>query len=296
LSTIVNNHFSIIMPAEEKKQKKTKLEKICELESSVKLLKEENRRCKKEVAHLKEQHDDEESQVSEFSDFPSVTSPGGVKTEEKLKDALRALKRVTVKQELSLKTLRSKAKQRRNELEQKDSVIEQMREEIRSLKKAHDRMRGKDTDDVGMLKTRVVDLELKLAKEDTKNEEQNKRLVETTENVSTLRGQLDGLKGREPRRRSSKSLRSTESSLASKSSVEDVNKLKRELAKKMEKIANLEYDLETAQEEIVEMKQSKFAMDGFGDGFETAFPATPAPGAEDFFSDDEDGDDDFWGT
>jgi chromosome segregation ATPase len=285
------------MPPAEKKQKKTKLEKICELESNLKLLKEENRRYRKEVAHLKEQqHNEEASQVSEFSDFPSVASAGGGKNEEKLKDALRALKRVTVKQELSLTTLRSKAKQRRNELEQKDSVIEKMREEIKSLKKAHDRLRGTETDDVGVLRKRLADLELKLAKEDTKNEEQNKRLLETSENVSTLRSQLDGVRGRVPRMASSKSLRSTESSHASRSSVEDVNRLKRELASKMEKIANLEYDLESAREEIVEMKQQKHAMEGFGDGFETAFPQTMAPGAEDFFSDEEDDEDDFWGT
>jgi DNA repair exonuclease SbcCD ATPase subunit len=284
------------MSTEEKKQRRTKLEKICELESEMKVLKEENRRYRKEVAHLKE---DDQSLVSEFSDFPSVTSPGGGggRNEEKLKDAMRALKRVTVKQEMSLKALRSKAKQRRKELEQKDSVIEQMREEIKSLKKAYDRMRGNDTDDVGRLRTRVADLELKLAKEDNKNEEQNRRLLETTENVSTLRGQLDGLKGRVRREASSQSIRSAESSHAgsTRSSVEDVNRLKRELAKKMEKIANLEYDLELAREEIVEMKQTKFALDGFGDGFELDFPPTPAPGAEDFFSGDDDDSDDFWG-
>lgn len=291
------------MAVDEKKQKKTKLDKIFELECNLKLLKEENQRYRKEVDHLKDQHHEDESQVSEYSDFlRSPTSPppvsGGGKSEDKLKDALRALKRVTVKQELSLKTLRSKAKQRRGELEQKDKGIEKMREEIKSLKKAHDRMRGNETDDVGLLRQRVADLELKLATEDTKNEEQNKRLLETTENVSTLRGQLDGLKGRVPRGGGSKSGRSTGSSKASTmSSLEDVNRLKRELATKMEKIANLEYDLESAREDIVEMKQTKFALDGFGDGFETAFPPTPSPGVEDdFFGGDDDEEDDFWGT
>ena len=275
--------------SEEKKERKTKLEKICELESSLKLLKEENRRYKKQVAHLKDQNNEDESQVSEFSDFPTLG--GGATIDEKLKDAMRALKRVTVKQELSLKTLRSKAKQRRNELEQKDSVIEEMRAEIKSLKKTHDRMRGKETNDVGVLRQRVADLELKLAKEDTKNEAQNKRLLESTENVSTLRGQLDGLRGHVPRGVSSKSVRSSGSS-QSRSSVEDIGRLKRELATKMEKITNLEYDLESAREEIVEMKQSKLAMD-FGDGFDTLFAPTKASGADDFFNDDED-DEDFW--
>jgi DNA repair exonuclease SbcCD ATPase subunit len=274
--------------SEEKKERKTKLEKICELESSLKLLKEENRRYKKQVAHLKDQNNEDESQVSEFS---ASRGGGGGKNDEKLKDAMRTLKRVTVKQELSLKTLRSKAKQRRSELEQKDSVIEEMRAEIKSLKKTHDRMRGKETNDAGVLRQRVADLELKLAKEDTKNEAQNKRLLETTENVSTLRGQLDGLRGHVSRGVDSKSVRSTGSS-QSRSSAEDIGRLKRELASKMEKIANLEYDLESAREEIVEMKQSKFAMD-FGDGFDTAFPATPAPGVDDFFNEDED-DEDFW--
>ena len=169
---------------EGKKKKKTKLEKICELESSIKILKEENNRLKTEVRSSKASKASEDASiVSEFTDGASVGgSVGG--NEEKLKDALRALKRVTLKQEMSLKTLRSKAKQRRAEIEHKEQIIEKLEEENRSLKKAHEKLRGVGTDDVSSLKARVVDLELELAREEAGNEEQSKKLKESKQDIT----------------------------------------------------------------------------------------------------------------
>ena len=65
----------------------------------------------------------------------------------------------------------------------------------------------------------------------------------------------------------------------------------------MEKIARLEYDLESAREEIVEMQQ-KGKNDDDDDGFMafgSAFP-TSNTGPEDFFSEDEEEEHDFWGV
>jgi hypothetical protein len=269
------------------KNKKTKLEKIFELESSLRISKEGNRALKKELHYFKGKAgipvDEDGSVGSEFTD-PSVASTVGG-GDNKLKEALRALKRVTVQQELSLKTLRVKAQQRRKEIEQKDEIFENLREEVESLKKAHNKLRGNGSDNVGALQARLADLELELAKEDTRKEDQTKKLTESRKDITSLRGQLEQIKGRPQRAPSSRSLKSADTSL---SSADDVSRLKRELAKKMEKIANLEYDLESARDEIHELKQKK--------EFGFSFPATPAPGTEDFFSDNEEEEDDFWGS
>jgi chromosome segregation ATPase len=270
---------------EGKKKKKTKLEKICELESSIKILTEQNNRLKTEVRSLRASKASEDASiVSEFTDGASVGgSVGG--NEEKLKEALRALKRVTVKQEMSLKTLRSKTKQRRAEIEQKEQIIEKLEEETRSLKKAHEKLRGVGTDDLSSLKARVADLELHLAREEAGNEEQSKKLKESTQDIISLRDQLEKMRGRVKRAPSSRSLRSSDS-VASAAS-EDVAKIKRELANKIEKIANLEYDLEAGRDEIHELKRKN--------QFDESFPVTPAPGMDDFFSDEDEEADDFWG-
>jgi uncharacterized protein YukE len=273
------------------KKKKTKMEKICELESSLKIQKEENRRLKKEIQTLKASGKEDLSIASEWSGFsngPSVgdSSVGGAGgSEEKLKEALRALKRVTVKQEMSLKTFRAKAKQRRGEIEQKDQIVETLQEEIKALERAHEKLRGSGTDDLSKLKARVADLELQLAKEETGKEEQSKKLQATTKDITSLRDQLETVKGRPQRAPSSRSVRSTDSSA---SAMEDMARLKRELANKLEKVATLEFDLEGARDEIFELKQKS--------QFDAAFPVTPAPGMDDFFDDDDEDEDDFWGS
>jgi septal ring factor EnvC (AmiA/AmiB activator) len=276
----------------EGKKRKTKLEKICELESSLKIQKEENRRLKKEIQILKASGKEDLSIASEWSKISNTPSVGDGSSvgggEEKLKDALRALKRVTVKQELSLKTFRAKAKQRRGEMEQKDQILEKMQKEIKALESAHEKLRGSGTDDLSILKARVADLELQLAKEETGKEEQSKKLKETTKDITSLRETLENVRGKPKRAPSSMSVRSGDSV---GSSIEDMAKLKRELANKLEKIATLEFDLEAARDEIFEMKQKNQGVN-----FETAFPATAAPGMDDFFDDEDDDEDDFWGS
>ena len=125
--------------------------------------------------------------------------------EEKLKGALKALKRVTVKQEMSLKTLRSKAKQRRAEIEQKEQIIEELKDETTSLKKAHKNLRGTGTDDVSALRVRLADLELQLARQEAGNEQQSKKLKESKEDITSLQSQLARVKGRVQRPKSLKS-------------------------------------------------------------------------------------------
>jgi len=262
------------------RQRKTKLEKIAELESKVKILKEENSRFRKEIYSLKTTGKDENCKARGWSNVSAGSPPS---SEEKLKEALRALKRVTVNQEMSLTALRSKARQRRAELDHKDECIVKLEDQLRALRRAHEKLRGSGTDDVGALRARLADLELKLANEEAGKQEQSKKLTASKEDISTLRNQLERLKGKMQRVPSSKSIRSTDSSNAS--SAEDLARLKRELAKKTEKIAFLENDLEEARDEIHQLRKKKQS--------EASFPTTPAPGDDDFFSDNED-EDEFW--
>uniref|UniRef100_A0A7R9WTC6 Uncharacterized protein n=1 Tax=Craspedostauros australis TaxID=1486917 RepID=A0A7R9WTC6_9STRA len=268
--------------ADGKKKRKTKLEKIYELETALKLSKEENRRLKKDLSKQKAKSGDaSDGGSSSIRDLGLSDANDG---NEKLKEAVRALKRVAVKQEMSLKTLRTKAHQRRKEIEQRDNILSLLKEEVKSLKKAYEKFTAPGNDDVSMLRARVAELELKLATEDSKNEAQNKKLAESNQNITSLKDQLHKMRGKPQRVPSSKSLKSTESG----ASVEDVMKLKRDLATKMEKIAALEYDLDEARDEIHELKQKTT--------FDASFPVAPGHASssnEDWFSDNEE--DDFWG-
>jgi len=269
----------------EVKKKKTKLEKIAELEAKLKLLKEENTRLKNELEGSSANGSPKKSSDDwSINDSPSGRSNrsrrvGGGDV-EKLKDALRCLKRATVKQEMSLTSLRQKSKQRRQEIESKDQIIRKLKEENKAFRIAHEKLRGSGDDDVSALRRRIADLELQLAKEETSKEEQNRKLKKSEEGITSLKSQLADLKGRGVTRNSSFS-----SFMSDTSSGEDLVRLKTELAKKAEKIASLQYDLELCRDEVHDLRQRH--------EFNASFPLTPAPGSDDFF-DDLEHDEDFW--
>jgi DNA repair exonuclease SbcCD ATPase subunit len=269
------------------KKKKTKLEKIAELESKLKILKEENKRLKEQQP---QQHGGSLSSVSGIPVSPSKAA-GDV---EKLKDALKALKRVTVKQEMTLSNLRQKAKQRRQEIDHKDKIIKKLQEENKAYEIAHEKLRANEGDkssDVAELKGRIADLELRLAKEETSKEEQQKELKKSQDGISSLQMKLATIQGNGSRgvnRHSSSASLGSASFMSEGTTGEDLIRLKKELAKKAEKIANLQYDLELAKDEIHDLKQQS-------NDFGAAFPTTSTPGSDDFFDTDDD-DDDFWGN
>ncbi len=294
------------MSAQGGKPKKTKLEKIAELEGRLKVVLEENRRLKgggaadpsssSSAGRLSSKLAEDSKSGGDWwlpdgggDDGPSVASSktGGGGDAEKMKEALRALKRVTVKQEMTLATLRQKSKQRRAEIEEKDRRIKELTAENKAFRIAHERMTasaGGDNHDVSELRARLGDLELQLAKAQTAKEAQSRMLKDSEEGISSLQTQLATMRGRGVDRNSSFS---SQSIISDASAGEDVAKLKRELAKKTEKIVNLQHDLEVAKDEIHDMKQRH--------QFSASFPLTPAPGSDDFF-DDDDEDDDFWGN
>jgi len=242
----------------------------------LKLVTDENRRLKEEVDANKPEG------LNGSSHHKGVSA----KERDKLKEALRTLKRVTVKQEVSLATLRQKSKQRRQEIEQKDKIIKKLELENRSYRKAHERMKAENDDggDVASLKSKLADLQLRLANEETSKAEQSEILKEREAGISSLQQMLATAKGRGVNRTHSSDSGQL-SMMSDSTSGDDIAKLKKELAKRSEKITNLQHELDIAKDEIHDLKQRN--------QFSNAFPSTPAPGELDFFEDSGEGDD-FW--
>mmetsp|Transcript_14921 Transcript_14921/g.30935 ORF Transcript_14921/g.30935 Transcript_14921/m.30935 type:complete len:275 (-) Transcript_14921:1423-2247(-) len=260
------------------KRRMTKTEKIAELIGKLKLVQDENKRLQEEAEAIR----GSEGLGNGSSDHKSVST----KERDKLKEALRTLKRVTVKQEVSLATLRQKSKQRRQEIEQKNKIIKKLELDNQAFRKAHERMKAQsnDGDDVATLKAKLADLQLRLANEETSKKEQSEILKEREAGINSLQAMLASAKGRGVARTHSSD--SGQMSMMSDSTAgEDIAKLKKELARRSEKITNLQHELDVCKDEIHDLKQRN--------KFTNAFPTTPAPGELDFFEGDGEGDD-FW--
>lgn len=236
--------------AEEKteKKRKSKLEKIYELQANNKTLKEENHVLRREMEKLKRgsKREDSNGHVARSSN------------EEKLMEAMKALKRVTVKQEMSLNTIRAKAEQRRKQVSQRDEIINRLSQEVDTLKRAKKARKelatnGANGNSVDVLRNKIEDLELRSAEHENKNKMLSLQLEASEDKVKTLEKQLDSAKGGAFRGQSSRSLKSSDTS----STEYDVARMKKELASKIERIVLLEFDLEMCKDEIHELKQKQ---------------------------------------
>ena len=261
---------------DDNKRRITKTEKIAELQGQLKILRDENRRLQ------------QESNGTNSEGLGNSSHHVSTKERDKLKEALKTLKRVTVKQEVSLATLRQKSKQRRTEIEQKNQMIKTLEQENAAYRKAHERMKDEvngDDDDVATLKSKLADLQLQLAKEENSKAEQSEQIREQEAGISSLQAMLASAKGRKITRTRSSDSQGELSIMSESTSItaEDMAKLKRELAKRSEKITSLQHELEMYKDEIHDLKQRN--------QFANAFPDTPAPGELDFFEDSNDGDD-----
>mmetsp|Transcript_11117 Transcript_11117/g.23564 ORF Transcript_11117/g.23564 Transcript_11117/m.23564 type:complete len:295 (-) Transcript_11117:206-1090(-) len=289
----MNNSFhsnsSSMSGSGQPKRRITKTEKIAELQGRIKILQDENQRLGgSSKGGLSSKLDRDSSHTTQSDDGGSkgCRSING-KELEKLTEALRTLKRVTVKQGVSLATLRQKSNQRRYEITQKDKLIRSLEHENKAFRKAHENMKSNEDNDVSALRSQLADLELKLAKEENTKAEQDLKLKERDAGISSLKAMLSDAKGRKAQRgvSSADSFGGGASYMSDSTSGDDVAKLKKELAKKAEKICNLQQELEICKDEIHDLKQRN--------QFINAFPNSPAPGELDFFEDGED--DDFWG-
>jgi chromosome segregation ATPase len=282
--------------------KKTKQEKIFELEARLKVAAEENNGLQKDIKKLRDgQHG---------SSRPSNVDVGDA---HKMKDALKALKRVTVNQEMGLKTLRDKAQLRRQELKEKDAKIYSLQRQVRSLKKA---MNGSGNG----LEEKLDEMQKACFQEENRSVELEERLGKSELEVRRLQKQQDarGPKGGLKRILSNGSLKSAEST--STAAEFDVARLKKELANKTNKIVQLEMQMEALNDDMHDFQQqdaagkNPFGSDPFAskvedstvedsetddDGFGPSFgdfnkSCTSFAMGETPYSDDEEEEDNFW--
>jgi hypothetical protein len=283
-----------------RRPRKTKLEKIAELEAEVKLTKEENLLYKKELHILKSADRQVGRKSSKHIDLGDI---------DKIKNALKSLKRVTIKQESSLQAMRSKANDRRRQLETKDKTIGSLQNELRSMAASMKSMeRGKPDRRV---QQRIRALEKESFEQESANAELRDQLVESESRVRQLErnpksGRIDPFNFSPSQNRNSSSsvhsgmsLQSSSMHSVSTQSELDLAKMKQELAKKSSRIVSLEYELETVKDQLVEMKrlaQNDGSFQGhesmnasFNASFnvmgEDGFPMAPPMGSDPFKTD-----------
>jgi hypothetical protein len=256
------------------KTKKSKLEKIYELQATNKGLKEENRSLRKELQAAKSGAPGAASNIEDHS-------VGSTNNEEKLMEAMKALKRVTVKQEMSLNTIRSKAEQRRKQVALRDETISFLQQEIDNLKRAQEARKEADSNsDLGALRINVEDLQLRCAEVESRNRTLTLQLEASEEKAKNLHKQLESVRGLMNRDPSGRSMKSADTS----ASEYDMARMKKDLASKIEKIVLLEFDLEMCMDELHELKQKyKHGND--------AQAEAPTAYQDEFFSDDDDEED-----
>lgn len=277
-------------PDEGKRQKKSKLEKICELESTVKTLKEENRRLRKDLTALKASSgkqtpyslDHSKSSLSTLS-----TTQSDVENVEKLKDVIKALKKVTVGQEMSLSSMRARAHQRRKELQEKDSKIGALQRQVLSLQKA---MEGSGSD--VQIRVKLSETQRMLYDKESENESLRDRLHESQALVKKLEAQAQH------------SLNASQHSCMTVES--DAMKLRKQVAVKSERVVQLERELDALKDQLFEKQRirtsssNKHPPVNWQDSFAiNAFDSNPfkSPGAdadEDYYYESEEAEGDEW--
>ena len=219
---------------------------------------------------------------------------------EKMKNALKALKRVTINQELSLQSLRAKASQRRSELEARDVTIAKLQKQLTSLRNkiANQAAAGSNSNSNNANTANVVRrLQDGLMDEESKNVELTELLQATEAKVRALGHQLEQVTvastvstsssvassnnnnnpspssplrmtpvfshqnslsklAKTPSLGGTTTVSDSQSVTSGSTATEfDVIKLKRELAKKSNRIVQLEYELEETKDELYQVKQ-----------------------------------------
>lgn len=272
------------MAADGEKRKKSKLDKIYEMQVANKELKEENRSLRRQ---LEAQKQGQSPRSGTLGGKHISTSTGGGSSQwcnsnddEKLLQAMKTLKKVTVNQEKTLSSYRKKAEKRRQEIEDRDKTIDSLKNEVAKLERSRKTSNDTNNDDsVDALRAKVEDLQVTCSDYEARNnelEEQAKRLQKQLDSARSL---LHGGAG------SIRSMKSGDTSL----SEADVARLKKDLAKKIERIVLLEFDLEMCKDELHELRQGQRMSPG---GFASNSDAQDSKDLEDsFYSEtDEEGD------
>jgi hypothetical protein len=248
-------------------KKITKEEKIFQLKSALKISKEENNRLAKENERLRRSSSSHSRDNSSTATSPQQQQQGDSHNgqhadsnadQKKFREAMRALKQVTVSQEKTIKTLRTKAQQRRKEIKDRDIRIAKLEQKVKSLQKAEAMIVAGGQGEID-LETKLKEFMVLYDEEKQKNNDLEEMLDLREAQMETVQKQRNSLLAPKLKRNmSEKSNRSSDNaSLGSVSTNADfdVARLKTELAKKSQKINKLEMDLEIMRDELHEMKR-----------------------------------------
>jgi len=277
-----DNHNSSING---KKERKSKLDKICELEATLATSKEENRILRKELYALK---------VQLQSDTLPLVPPfshDGDDEKTKLKDAVRALRRVTVNQQKSLNSMRGKAAQRREELKTKDATIKSLESKVKCLQQAmngggldggasetelrlqlSEMQRGyyeKETENSilkkeleasqSKLEASISQLEASISQLDTSRSSSGQKMYDPMSGGSSNHSAQNSMMSHASLNSSfaSASTAFTAAESLSASEMSDPGKLKKCLAEESNRVVKLERELEAAKEKIFDIMQKQ---------------------------------------
>jgi DNA repair exonuclease SbcCD ATPase subunit len=250
------------------KKRITKDQKICQLKSQLKVSKAENARLRKEIERLK-QGAGSSKEGTPAKGVPKDQAKTVEEQQKKFREAMRAVKKVTVSQEMCIKTLRTKATQRRQEIKERDNRIKSLEKKLASLEDTTNR----ENEGNGVQQTeRMKDLQRAYDDLLQKKDELEELLDEKETHLEALQKQRNKLltpsshKGTNRETSDGESVGSGSLQSVSTAGDFDVARLKTELAKKSEKILALQMDLEMVKDELYEMKQQKgtFSGDPFG--------------------------------
>lgn len=265
----------------------SKDDKICQLKSELKISKEENVRLQKEIDRLKKARNSDGSSRSNnreksTSASASTSTPTSATPNEeqrkKFREAMRALKKVTMNQEMVIRSMRKKAEQRRKELKQRDARIAALEQEIKSFettKKVINKSNG-DND----LRDKLQELQLNYDEAIRRKNDLEEMLDEKEIQMEAVQKQRNSLltplhKQKNPGDNNNFDTASVGSgSLQSVSTAGDfeIARLKTDLAKKSDKIVKLESDLEMVRDELYELQRKSKSTNAFGVGVNAFFP------------------------
>jgi len=215
------------------KQKKSKLEKIFELEADLKFAKEQNIRLRKALS----------TKQGGDGDAVEENDPNESAQMKRIKEAFHALRNVTVSQEKNLHMLRNKAAETKKELHKKEALIASLENKVKSLRKTQDTLtKSKSTDAL----TRELDvLQQALFDEQAKSAELRLTLDEKDKAIESLQARLDSRAAATPK--------------CPKTGNAETNHLERELRKKSREVEKLKEELIAMAQELHELKHKRLS-------------------------------------
>lgn len=233
------------------KVKKSKLEKIHELQAELKVIKEENSRLQKALIAVRNDGNGDTSHHSSSSEETSQI--------KKMKQAFVALKNVTVSQEKTIHSMKQRATERRKQVQKRDAEIATLYKQIETLQGLQEGLtKAKGGEDI---RKEFLDLQEAFFDEQTITAKLEAELAEKEKIIDGLQSVL----------KAQKLLVSNQS---------ETNYLKAQLQQKTSALDSLQDQVEELTEELLEIKSTSI-------GGPSTHGNLSSIGDDDYFDDDD---------